>query len=382
MQPCLARILSLMTPPLQSQIKILNQTNSSMDPIGYIKRNKMQIERSSRENWVEIEIGLIIEKFIDVIKRTISRKEDEGGTNQFYDYWLRSLLPEHEGFYRQWLIRAFDGDLSFVYARNALIRSLNRDLPRKGDHETVEKISTRIWEFYLRVRDDKNLNTISEEICHYFPNVNERHQFLSFAILQQKKDITERGPLDKKRLSLLEALRSETIKEIEEKSSMVAKKRDKPQNTTLAEFDHGAAYVSLFKEPDREKHAELVKVVLDEMGLTKNGNLAANYNIEPNAEISLSVDKQKINKNTLAYVFAALKDPENGICNLLPGYNSKLVKVFYREFDLTVSNDSASGSVTIRNLRKVLTNENRNKHSVYKDFSLRYKEKLKASKLA
>lgn len=352
-----------------------------MDAIGYIKRNKKQIERNSLENWVDMKIEQIIDLFIKVIEMTKARKEDKEGTNQFYDSWLRSLKPEYEGFFRQWLIRAFDGDLSFVYARNALIRSLNRDMPRKNNQQTVPQINTKIWEWYLKLRDYQDLNFLNEEIHHYFPNIDERHQFLSFAILQHKKDFPKHEPSNDSKFLLIKDLLSETGKKVEETSFVAEKKRDKSNATPLAEYDNGTAYVELFKEPDSDVSAELVKVVLDDMGLTKNGRLADNLNIEPTSETISSKDTLKVNKNTLAYVFAALEDLENEIRIIRHDNKKNLLTIFYQEFGINVAETSSSGDVTMRNIRKVLLNENRSKNPVYKDFSLRYKEKLKERKL-
>lgn len=347
-----------------------------MDAIGYIRRNKIQIERSSRENWVEMEIGQIIQHFIQVIKKTKSIKEDKWGTNQFYDSWLRSLRPEHEGFYRQWLIRAFNGDMSFVYASNALFRSLNRGLPRAKGQDTIPQVGTYIWESYLKVKYSEDLRPLKDEIRYFFPDCTDREKFLHFAAVQLKKDTGDCEAVTSGKVDLVKELLTETRVEIREESTLSKRQKNQTPTASLATYDNGIAFVNLFKEPGKESHAERVKVVLDEMGLTKNGKLKNSFRSEPHTGINISIDQVVINKNTLAYVFAALKDSDKGFGVIHHGQVSKQLKVFYAEFDLTAADTAKQGDVTIRNIRKVLANKFRHENIVYRDFTYRYKKQL------
>lgn len=345
-----------------------------MDPVEYIQRNREQIRRSSNENSLNIDLALIIKVLIAVIEITKERREDRYSTDQFYDEWLRSHRPEFEKVYRQWLIRAFNDDASFVFAKNALIRSLNRDFPRGNDQDTIPQVSTNIWESYLKVKYSKDLRPLKDEIRYLFPECIERNEFLHFAVVQLKKDTEGCEAVTSNKVDLVQELLAETKEEIREESNLSKRQKDRTPKAPLATYDNGIAYVNLFKEPDQEKNAELVKVVLDDMGLTKNGKLTSTFRPEPHTGINTSTDQIDVKKNTLAYVFAALKDPDKGVGNIHYGEASKQLKVFYAEFGKTAADTSKQGDVTIRNLRKVLANNHRHENIVYRNFTYRYKK--------
>lgn len=345
-----------------------------MNPVEYIKRNKKQIERSSEENSLNIDVAQIIETLFAVIDHTKRRRENRYFTDQFYDEWLRSHRPEFEKVYRQWLIRAFNEDASFVFAKNALIRSLNRDLPTLNNNDAIPQDDTYIWESYLKVKYAEDLLPLKDEIRSLFPESAERDKFLHFAVVQLKKDLKDCRAVTSNKIDLVEELQAETKLEIKEESAFPKRQQDRTPNAPLAKYDNGIAFINLFKEPNKEKHAELVKVVLDDMGLTENGKLKDSVIIEPHTGIKSSTDQIVVKKNTLAYVFAALKDFDKGVGLIQHGYNSEQLKVFYAEFGLTVA--EKNGYVTIRNLNKVLANNYRHKYIVYRDFTFRYKKKL------
>ena len=102
----------------------------------------------------------------------------------------------------------------------------------------------------------------------------------------------------------------------------------------------------------------------------------------------VTTDRKKVGINVLAYVFAALKDPDNGNSFIKYGYDTPQLKTFYSEFGIKVTErlprNPPANSTGIRNLTKITSKgklENRELNDVYKDFRLRYKEKLKEHKL-
>lgn len=138
------------------------------------------------------------------------------------------------------------------------------------------------------------------------------------------------------------------------------RKAEKPQKVTT--------FQELFKEPDSISTAQKVKDIVTSMNLCFSSD-----NKKPIYTNKIG-DEIHANKNSLAYIFAALRDSENGIEVI--DYNAKhkggvghQLFVFYSEFGLIVSELKKSGDVTRKNVMSVLKNEQRFEKDIYKDFT-------------
>ncbi len=121
-------------------------------------------------------------------------------------------------------------------------------------------------------------------------------------------------------------------------------------------------FEDLFKEPDADRNAKKVIGIVDKMNLADRNNAELLY-------ITMHGDSIRAKKNSLAYVFAALRDPENGICVIQNGVMVDQLLLFYQEFGLMVAEKKETGDVTRRNLMSVLNNPQRFSNIIYREFS-------------
>lgn len=121
-------------------------------------------------------------------------------------------------------------------------------------------------------------------------------------------------------------------------------------------------FEELFREPDSIPTSKKVKEIVNAMNLFFNRENNTKYKNKFGDEVNTY-------KNALAFVFAALRDPENGICAIKHGVIGHQLFTFCGEFGLIVSEKKDSGDVTRRNLMEVLKSPNRFQNIIYLEFT-------------